>query len=232
MFFSPNATNITNGSTLDNCRAIPSLTPGYIVALKITVGTTCLLSIFGASLIILTYVAFRDLRTTARQLLVNLSVADFVVAASHFVGLLAILDLYREADPCSAAVQYSADNATDTVDNILCKIQGGFTVFGTIGSFLWTIAVALYLFIVIVVDKPLLAKRLRFVFYPVCWGIPAVVVIVFGFEGFLGFEENLDVGTFEKDNVSTVVVQSPCCIDSAVCGHGVPVITSLYNTHS
>ena len=207
MFFSPNVTNTSiNSSTLDNCKAIPSLTPSYIVALKVTVGTTCLLSIFGASLIVLTYVAFRDLRTTARQLLVNLSVADIIVAASHFVGILAILDLYREADPCSLTVQYSGENSTDSVDsNTLCQIQGGLTMFGTISSFLWTLAVALYLFIVIVVDKPLLAKRLRIVFYPVCWGIPAVLVVVFGFKGFLGFEENLDVGMFVKVNVKSVV---------------------------
>ena len=210
--------NTTNTSILSDCHSIPSLKPHFVLALQITVGTTCVLSILGASLIILTYVAFRDLRTTARQLLVNLSIADIVVAASHFVGLLAVLDLYRESNPCSASRQLSGDNvsatiiAKETVDNVICQVQGGFTLFGTLGSFLWTIAVAVYLFVVIVADKPSLGRRLRFVFYPVCWGIPAGIAVAFGVKGYLGFEENLDIGRFDE------FIRGVC-----VCGGGVGV---------
>ena len=198
-------TNTTNTSNLSDCHSIPSLEPHFVLSLQITVGTTCVLSILGAGLIILTYIAFRDLRTTARQLLVNLSIADIVVAASHFVGLLAVLDLYGESNPCSASRQLSGDNvsatiiAKETVDNVICQVQGGFTLFGTLGSFLWTIAVAVYLFVVsIVADKPSLGRRLRFVFYPVCWGIPAGIAVAFGVKGYLGFEENLDIGRFDE----------------------------------
>ena len=200
LFSQSNTTNTTN---LSVCHSIPSLEPHFVLALQITVGTTCVLSILGAGLIILTYVAFRDLRTTARQLLVNLSIADIVVAASHLVGLLAVLESYRTRNPCSASLQLSGYNisativANETVDNVICQVQGGFTLFGTVGSFLWTIAVAVYLFVVIVADKPSLGRKLRFVFYPVCWGIPAGIAVAFGIEGYLGFEENLDIGRLD-----------------------------------
>ena len=56
----------------------------FLFALKAVSGITCLLSMLGAGLIIATYVAYRDLRTLGRQQLVNLSLADMTVAASHF----------------------------------------------------------------------------------------------------------------------------------------------------
>jgi len=168
--------NLTNATT-----RIPIETADYILTVKIVVGTTCLLSILGASLIILTYVAFRDLRTIARQLLVNLSVADIVIAASHFVGLLTNYERFL----------YS--NLRSDVD-VWCSVQGAVTMYGTISSFLWTIAVALYMFTVIVMKRPEIAKKMVPVYYLVCWGVPIVFPVWFGIKRYLGFELPADVG--------------------------------------
>ena len=173
-------TNITANETW-----YPSHKSYFVLALKITVGTTCILSILGASLIILTYLAFRDLRTTARKLLVNLSVADIVVAASHFVGLFTNYERFLY-------------NGNSKSTDIGCSIQAAFTMYGSIASILWTIAVALYMFTVIVLRKPTTAKRTLPVYFLVCWGVPVVFTVSFGLKKYLGFEQSVDIGRFTK----------------------------------
>ncbi len=165
--------------------------PNFILGLMITVGTTCVLSILGASLIILTYAAYKDLRTIARQLLVNLSVADILVAATHFVGIFIFKKFFHPDDP-------DYQNNTDT----LCSIQGALLMIGTIASFLWTISLAVYMFSIIILRRPLLARKMVVLFYVICWGIPLILTIWFGIKKFYGFEESVDVG---KHNVSKAV---------------------------
>ena len=177
-----------NNTTTSITPVYPAISPDFILALKIVVGATCILSILGAGLIILTYVAFRDLRTTARQLLANLSIADLIVAASHFVGLFHFqhyIEYYN-----SQGNENSTVPSTDT----LCTVQGAFNMFGTVSSFLWTMAIAVYMFVIIVLKNPEAARKLVFVFYPLCWGIPLVLTVWFGCAGYFGFEENGDIG--------------------------------------
>ena len=172
--------NATNFSSL-----YPAVGQNFILALKVAAGTTCILSVLGASLIILTYVAFKDLRTTARQLLVNLSVADILVAGSHFVGLFANFERFLP--------WYNPHWDGRTTD-ALCSVQAAVTMCGSIASFMWTTALAFYMFVVIVYRRPNLAKKLVYAFYPLCWGVPIATTIGFGVAGFLGFEDSADVG--------------------------------------
>ena len=177
-----------------------AMQPQYIVALKVIVGVTCVLSVFGASLIILTYVLFKDLRTTARQLLVNLSVADIFVAGSHFVGLFTNFDRFV----------HQVNPAFDT----LCTVQAAVTMCGTLASFLWTVAIGLYMFMVIVRRQPHLAKKLVYAFYPFCWGVPMVVTIIFGANKLLGFEQAADIGRCQRVCCLVAYVRSPLVVVS------------------
>ena len=190
----------------------PSHKPYFILAVKITVGTTCVLSILGASLIILTYLAFHDLRTTARKLLVNLSVADIVVAASHFVGLFTNYERFLH-------------NGNSRNADVRCSIQAGFTMYGSIASILWTIAVALYMFTVIVLRKPTTAKRTLPVYFLVCWGVPVVFTVSFGLKKYLGFEQSVDIGRF-----TNVLLYYNCtsstCFQSLLLAKGITVSPS------
>ena len=174
-------------TTMVDTSVYPAISPDFILALKVVVGATCILSILGAGLIILTYVAFRDLRTTARQLLANLSIADIIVAASHFVGLFHFQKFIPYYSP------HNNGNSTFPSTDTLCTVQGAFTMYGTISSFLWTMAIAVYMFVIVVLKKK--AKKLVIiVFYLVCWGIPLALVLWFRSEGYFGFEENADSG--------------------------------------
>ena len=173
----------------DNCTHMPVYDRRFVAVLKATVSITCLLSIFGAGLIVFTYAAFKNLRTIAREILVQLSIADIIVALSHMIGVLAVFPRYVTSPWVTPeAVMDLSD------EDIVCEVQGGVAMFGTISSFLWTIAVAVYLLSIIVLEKPRFARCLRFIFYPICWGIPLSLVVWFGVEDYLGFEESVDIG--------------------------------------
>lgn len=177
-----------NESSLVPCEPIPAYRYDYIVAMRVCVSITCVLSMFGAGLIMGTFIAFKELRTKARQILVQLSIADFIVAASHLFGVNINLPKFAE----TVCRDYE-DNGNITSD-LFCKVQGGVTVFSSVGSYLWTIAVAYYLLVIIVFESQRVGKWLVYISYPVCWGIPAVLVCILGYYRYLGFRPNLDAG--------------------------------------
>ena len=172
---------------------------GFILTVRVLAGTTCVLSILGACLIIFTYAAFKDLRTLARQQLVNLSVADTIVAASHFVGVAALnIDDYQASYDDNPDYNSSNSTLTETLtaQDALCRVQGGFTMLGTLASFLWTLALGFYMLMVIVLKRPDYARYLLFVYYPACWGIPLALTLWFALVKpiYLGFGEGADIG--------------------------------------
>ena len=166
----------------------------FFLALRVVVGITCIVSIFGACMIIFTYVAFKNLRTLARQQLVNLSVADIVVAASHFVGLVAL----RVEDYAADTFNNESNVSNSSTQGTLCKVQGGFTMYGSIASFLWSLALGFYLLMIIVWRRPNFTRYLLFVYYPVCWGVPLALTLSFALQKptFLGFVKDADIGKY------------------------------------
>ena len=171
----------------------------FFLALRVVVGITCVVSICGACVIILTYVAFKDLRTLARQQLVNLSVADIVVAGSHIVGLMVLkVETYDGSN--WRAIDYdniNISNTTLTVQERLCRVQAGFTMCGSIASFLWSLALGLYMLMIIVLRRPEIARYMvLLVYYPVCWGLPLALTLWFALRNptYLGFVEDTDIG--------------------------------------
>jgi len=95
----------------------------FVLKAPLKVIRTMSLSIPGISLIILTYAAFHDLRTITRQLLVKLSVADIVIASSHFVGVL---------------TNYKRFVYSKLRTNVWCSVQGAVTMYRMIfGSLLF-----------------------------------------------------------------------------------------------
>ena len=167
----------------------------FFLSLRVVVGITCIISIFGACVIVFTYVAFKNLRTLARQQLVNLSVADIVIAASHFVGLVALRVEDYDADTFDNEFNVSNFSAAQET---LCKVQGGFTMFGSIASFLWSLALGFYMLMVIVLRRPNFTRYLVFVYYPVCWGVPLALTLWFALSKptYLGFVKDADIGKY------------------------------------
>jgi len=174
---------------LTNCSSVvPIARPEVILAQQITVSLVCILSTIGSGLIIFSYVAFKELRTGARQLLVQLSIADIIVSISHMFGVLYNLPRYVQ-EGCNPA-----DN--EGRSDLPCEIQAAFTMFGVIATFLWTLSVAVYLLVIIVFERRVIGKWLKVVCYFVCWGLPLIQAIVFLTQSFLGFDDSIDIGTY------------------------------------
>ena len=151
----------------------------FFLSIRIVVGTTCVVSVCGACLIILTFLAFKDLRTLARQQLVNLSVADILVAGSHLLGLAALR--VENYDPWTD-MDEGSNHTNDTPagnSTMLCQVQASFTMFGTIASFLWSLALGFYMLVIIVLRRPDIARYLLVLYYPVCWLIPLALTLWF-----------------------------------------------------
>ena len=177
------ARNETTEIAMEPCHPIPAYKSDFVTAMRVIVTFVSILSLFGAGLIIVTYVAFKEHRTKARQILVQLSIADILVAVAHIFGVNVTLPKFTNL---------ICDDFYNATSDVLCQVQGGIAVFSTTGSYLWTIAVAYYFLVIIVFESQKIGKLLLIVSYPICWGFPAILVIILGVQGYLGFQPNLD----------------------------------------
>jgi G protein-coupled receptor 157 len=160
----------------------PAIYPGVTTSVKVVMGIACTLSIAAACWVITTYIVFKDLRTTARQLLVNLSIADILVAGSHFVGSIVN---YERFIPYYSNM---TDAAYTSAHDPLCVGQAAVTMFGSIALFLWIMSIAAYMLsLVLAVSKSVL-RVMVCVMYMVCWGVPIPIVVAAGTEKTLGFQ--------------------------------------------
>ncbi|XP_076027349.1 G-protein coupled receptor 157 [Genypterus blacodes] len=122
---------------------------------QVVVLVSCALSFLGSSLIIVTYVLWSDLRTTPRQLLLCLSVTDWLSALSYAYGVWRL---------------FHADS-TD------CVVQGAVSTFANTSSFFWTVAIAVYLYVFIVRANKRVADSLVLPFHLVSWGVPLAITV-------------------------------------------------------
>ncbi|KAK2825372.1 hypothetical protein Q7C36_019299 [Tachysurus vachellii] len=122
---------------------------------QVVILLSCALSVLGSVLVISTYGLWPDLRTTPRQLLVFLSVADLVSAVSYSYGVYKVFK-------------------ANTWD---CVTQGAFSTFSNTSSFFWTVAIAVYLYIFIVKSSQRLADSLVLYFHLISWGVPLAITV-------------------------------------------------------
>ena len=158
--------------------------------LKIIVGTTCFLSIFGALLIILSYLLFKRLRTSMRLVLVHISVMDFGVATANLSGILANFNKYYfdPLHPNYTANGWPILKQPGARIAVLCEVQAGVAVFSTAGSILWTLSMSVYLYFRVVHHAtPNVAQNALRVMTVLCYFIPTVFVCWTLFTGRLGY---------------------------------------------
>ncbi|XP_030078254.1 G-protein coupled receptor 157 [Microcaecilia unicolor] len=122
---------------------------------QVIVLLSCALSFVGSSLIIFTHVLWPEFRSRPRQLLLYLSVADLLSATSYFYGVLRNFD----------------SSSWD------CVLQGALSTFSNTSSFFWTVAVALYLYIIIVRSQQAPPDSLLCWIHLISWGIPLVITV-------------------------------------------------------
>ena len=149
------------------------------VAVRSVVGITCILSMLGSLLIIISYFCVKDLRTTARQILINLSLMDFCVGLANLVGLSVYFDSYYFNKTSGNIV-----NAPDDID-ALCQTQAFFSLFSTFSSILWTITLAIYMYL-LVFRYNSVVNRSYVVAYPFNYGLTFGICIWLVLTGRLG----------------------------------------------
>lgn len=168
-------TTSTNGSYCEHglpIRVMPSM--------RVLVSITCILSMIGAFLIILSYILIKDIRTKAREILVNLSLMDFMAAAANLFGVLVDFDTHLADKSLSHTHNF-------IVMNNLCKSQAFFAMYGTISSVLWTICIAVYVFLRIMLEGKNIAQKAVYAFYVICYGLPLGLSLWFVLTGKLGY---------------------------------------------
>ena len=124
------------------------------------------LSCFGAASIIITYLLFKELRTTTRSIITFLAIADLGTASGYVVGGINYLVYYTKhgEDDCSRF-------------QIVCAIQSYVTTWSQLSSYMWNCFLALFLYIMIVYSKHKLSNCLITVFHVIAWMLPLTVAL-------------------------------------------------------
>ena len=164
--------------------------------------TTCILSVFGSLLIILSYACIRPIRSKAREILVHISVMDLVYTLANLIGAAMNFEVNLE----------SGNPAYEGA----CKTQGWFAIYGTIGSVLWTIGLTLYLYFKVVTihsqPRTRTMQILVISLYIVGYVFPIVVASYFLGLGLIGYNKFLSSGwctanVFDVDTQQRMILQ-------------------------
>jgi len=123
------------------------------------------LSLLGTVLIISTYFAWKDLRSTSRRILVFISIADFFIAGSYLFGTWFHTDMYRTTS---------------------CIAQSFVSSTASLWSFFWTAFLAVFMYITVAKKQRSKAEILLKVFHFIGWGVPLIIVGAALKEGALG----------------------------------------------
>lgn len=139
-----------------------------------------LLSIFGSSLIIITFCLWKDLRRSmARIIVFLLALADLGTGLSYFVASVGFF-VFAKIDN-STTPNYSHERTEK-----FCQVQSFLTTFFPVASFFWTAYLAIYFFVALVLRKTRWSMKLLVIFNITAWGIPFVICVIAVSLGILG----------------------------------------------
>ena len=174
------------------------------MSMRAVVGVSCCLSVFGSLLIIFSYILFKKRRTRAREILLHISLMDLGVALANLIGLSVYFDQFY--------FEYH-ENVPHYIDN-LCKTQAFFAAYCTLSSILWTIALAGFLYFLIMHHKTRRAIYFLWCSYVVCYALPLFVCLWLVTTGKLGYSPldssgwciliSKDIATGRVDLFSTI----------------------------
>jgi len=109
-------------------------------SLKLVNEICVLLSLVGSIFVILVYTCWKDARSFAYKLILQISISDFIYCMAHFLDKNVSLSL-------------------PITPGTLCSIQGFLVNFGMVSSFMWSMVVAWTLFASVVLRRIDLDKK-------------------------------------------------------------------------
>ena len=116
------------------------------------------LSILGSTLIIVTCVCYKDIRTLTRNVIVCISIADIVTAIANISGL--IIQGFLKGN------------------SWYCQAQSLVGSTASSWSYLWTVVLAFVFYLLIVKENQRLVKKLNPWFHAVCWSVPVLINVI------------------------------------------------------
>ena len=169
------------------------------IGVRVVSGASSALSILGSALIILSYVCFRNVRTRARLILVHLALSDMGVGLSNLIGIIVNFDQYYKHS--HSIVETEPYKPNITID-ILCKTQAFTAEYFTLTSVLWTISLAVYMYLLMSQNQ----KHLRvflWLSYAFCYGIPLLVT------GWMMWTQRLGYSPYDSSGWCSIIVTKP-----------------------
>ena len=160
------------------------------VSLQIICGIVCVLSILGSLAIIVTYALVKEVRSKTRELLVHISLMDITYTMANFIGMMIPYRKHLQDGDNST----SHNNKDYNTYQSICEAQAFFAIYGTIGSVLWTLALAVYLYYRIVSRDPTVTKRLLMVLYVICYMMPLYVSLWLLLDHHMGYPHDVSSG--------------------------------------
>ena len=142
----------------------------------------CVLSMIGSSAIILACAFVKKVRSKPRELLVHLSAMDLMYSTSNLIGLLLPYNKNLK-DTNMGTSTYSTYHG-------LCIAQAFIAIYGTIGSVLWTLGLAVYLYYRIVSRDNVVIKRVVITLYILCYSLPLYATVWLLVKNGLGYSDN------------------------------------------
>lgn len=115
---------------------------------------TSVFSLFGALVIIITYITWKEIRSTSRKILVYISIADFNVVGSYLFGTW----------------------LPPNVDSTECIAQSFLSTTANVWSFFWTTFLAIFLYMTVARQKPRLADRMFGLFMLLVGAFPLLLL--------------------------------------------------------
>ena len=179
----------------------PAEYPGFILALRICVGITSILSILGGLGIVIAYSGFirpkpDDTLPSAkatgdqlRQIIVFLSIADILVAWGHLWGV---------STPLKRFLPASHYNSSPPTSDQQCSVQAVLTIYGTVASFMWTVILTMLVFVLIKSQQKkevqrYFGRRAFTIYHLLCWLVPLIEICILARLDLLGYD-TVDVG--------------------------------------
>lgn len=124
-------------------------------SVRITVAITCFLSMIGATLVMVSFICFKTMRSPTRLILFNIAIMDFLVAFSNFFGDVGNFERYyinttALHSACLKDGVYPSEDMLQTPPsyiNSMCISQAFLAMYSTLSSVLWTSGLAVYLYL-------------------------------------------------------------------------------------
>ena len=175
------AINATHGSTL-------VVFGPYAPILTIL---SCSFSVLGAVAIILSYIYWKESRSTSRAILLCIALSDLISALGYIFGAGLFLGTFNtnetNANACNGTIMtVDAETAEKDPFNGLCQFQSFITTTGMMCSFWWTTILSLHLFLSVAKMRLDFSRKLFPVYLALATGVPLAVSIPAVATGWLG----------------------------------------------